>query len=121
MSSFLLNKVSKKYQINNNEYFYALKNISFSLPSSGFISIVGKSGCGKSTLLNILGGLDEASEGEIRYENNDIKKFKHKRMNKFHNEDIGILFQHYHLLEDETSLYNVMLPNLIRGDKVNKA
>ncbi len=121
MSSFLLNKVSKKYQINNNEYFYALKNISFSLPSSGFISIVGKSGCGKSTLLNILGGLDEASEGEIRYENNDIKKFKHKRMDKFHNEDIGILFQHYHLLEDETSLYNVMLPNLIRGDKVNKA
>lgn len=121
MSSYLLNKVSKKYQINNNEYFYALKNITFSLPTSGFISIVGKSGCGKSTLLNILGGLDEISEGEIRYENNDIKKFSLKKMDKFHNEDIGILFQHYHLLEDETALYNIMLPNLIRGDKENKA
>ena len=105
-----LSKVSKAYLINKNEKKYVLKDITLSFPETGLISILGKSGCGKSTLLNLIGGLDKSSEGTIYYKGDNIAKYKNKQQVTFRKSEISYIFQHYHLLENQTALYNIMLP-----------
>jgi len=88
-----------------------LKDVSLTLPDNGLIVILGKSGCGKSTLLNLIGGIDTPSKGCIKYRHYGkvISKSKIKQ------NQISFIFQHYHLLENETLFYNVILPGLIQG------
>ena len=116
-----LNKVSKAYLINKNEKKYVLKDISLSFPETGLISILGKSGCGKSTLLNLIGGLDKTSEGAVYYKGDNIAKYKEKQLVAFRKSEISYIFQHYHLLESQTALYNIMLPCLLNGDSFKTA
>ena len=116
-----LNKVSKTYLINKNEKKYVLKNITLSFPENGLISILGKSGCGKSTLLNLIGGLDKTSEGIIYYKGDNIAKYRSKQQVIFRKSEISYIFQHYHLLENQTALYNIMLPCLLNGDSFKSA
>ena len=111
-----LNRASKAYLINKNEKKYVLKDISLSFPETGLISILGKSGCGKSTLLNLIGGLDKTSEGAVYYKGDNIAKYKEKQLVAFRKSEISYIFQHYHLLESQTALYNIMLPCLLNGD-----
>ena len=111
-----LNRVSKAYLINKNEKKYVLKDISLSFSETGLISILGKSGCGKSTLLNLIGGLDKTSEGAVYYKGDNIAKYKEKQLVAFRKSEISYIFQHYHLLESQTALYNIMLPCLLNGD-----
>ena len=121
MSLIELRNISRYYKIGKELKKYALKAISLSFPSKGLISILGKSGCGKSTLLNLIGGIDKASEGTIYFDNEDISKFKEKDLVIFRSQMVSYIFQHYHLLEDQTALYNVMLPALINGDDYKTA
>ena len=116
-----LNKVSKTYLINKNEKKYVLKNITLSFPENGLISILGKSGCGKSTLLNLIGGLDKTSEGIVYYKGDNIAKYRSKQQVIFRKSEISYIFQHYHLLENQTALYNIMLPCLLNGDSFKSA
>ena len=115
MGLFELNNVSRFYQIDKNKKKYVLKDISLSLPHSGIVTILGKSGSGKSTLLNMIGKIDNPSEGVIFFNDEIIANFKEKRLVTFRSEEISFIFQHYHLLEKQTALYNVMLPALISG------
>ena len=94
---------------------YVLKKFSYVFPSHGLVGIIGPSGCGKSTLLNLLSLLDKPDEGFITFMGSDINKWKDNRKLKYRSEDIGIIFQHYNLLENETAQYNVCLPLLING------
>ena len=121
MSLIELNNVSRFYKIGKNERKYVLKDINLSFPSSGLISILGKSGCGKSTLLNIIGKIDNPSEGKVYFDEQDISKFKERKMTAFRNKEISYIFQHYHLLESQSAIYNVMLPALISGDSYKEA
>ncbi len=116
-----LSKVSKAYFINKNEKKYVLKDITLSFPETGLISILGKSGCGKSTLLNLIGGLDKSSEGTVYYKGDNIAKYKNKQQVTFRKSEISYIFQHYHLLENQTALYNIMLPCLLNGDSFKVA
>ena len=116
-----LSKVSKAYLINKGEKKYVLKDITLSFPETGLISILGKSGCGKSTLLNLIGGLDKASEGTVYYKGDNIAKYKNKQQVTFRKSEISYIFQHYHLLENQTALYNIMLPCLLNGDSYKTA
>ena len=116
-----LSKVSKAYLINKNEKKYVLKDITLSFPETGLISILGKSGCGKSTLLNLIGGLDKSSEGTVYYKGDNIAKYKNKQQVTFRKSEISYIFQHYHLLENQTALYNIMLPCLLNGDSFKVA
>lgn len=120
MKTLFLRNISKKYSINKSSDFYALKNINLSFPNAGLHAIVGKSGSGKSTLLNLIGELDEPSSGNIYLEKKQYSK-KRKDRDKFFKNDVGIVFQQYHLLEDRTVLYNVCLPLLIKGYSKNEA
>lgn len=116
-----LSKVSKAYLINKNEKKYVLKDITLSFPETGLISVLGKSGCGKSTLLNLIGGLDKSSEGTVYYKGDNIAKYKNKQQVNFRKSEISYIFQHYHLLENQTALYNIMLPCLLNGDSFKTA
>ena len=115
MSLIELNNVSRSYTI-GKEQKYVLKGVSLSFPKRGLISILGKSGSGKSTLLNLIGGIDKPSEGTVYFDNRNIAKFKEKQMVAFRSQMVTYIFQHYHLLESQTAIYNVMLPALINGD-----
>lgn len=68
------------------------------LPNNGLVFVIGKSGSGKSTLLNLLGGLDNITNGSIIFDGNDITKFNERDLSNYRNNHIGFIFQDYHLL-----------------------
>lgn len=114
MSIFHLKNVSKRFKTHSGD-FYALKNISLSLPTSGFVSIVGKSGSGKSTFLNLLLGIEKPSSGEILFNNKKIHNMRDNAFSKYHTNDVSIVFQHYNVFLDLTVKDNIALPLLIKG------
>ena len=116
MAFFKLLNISKKYQNQT-----VLDDISFSLPRNGLIVIKGKSGCGKSTLLNIIFGIVKPDKGKILINNKNITKLKDKDFSSFHTNVISFIYQHYNLIENLSALENVMIPLLIKGEKINKA
>ena len=120
MSLFELNKVSRYYTVDKKKK-YVLKDITISLPNHGLVTILGKSGSGKSTLLNLLGLIDTPSEGRIYFNNEDINKYKEGKVSLYHRNIVSFIFQHYHLLDKQTALYNVMLPALIGGTSYQTA
>ena len=121
MALIELNKVSKCYKINKTENKYVLKDITLSFPETGLVSILGKSGSGKSTLLNLIGKLDDPSNGVVYFNGDNIAKYKEKKLTLFRKNIVSYIFQHYHLLENQTALYNVMLPCLLKGDSFSSA
>ena len=121
MSLIELTEVSRFYKVGKNEKKYVLRHISLSFPSQGLVCILGKSGSGKSTLLNLIGKIDKPSKGKIFFDGENIAKFKEKRMITFRSQIVSYIFQHYHLLENQTAIYNVMLPALISGDGYKEA
>lgn len=121
MELIKLVNVSKRYMTSNNRSFLALRNINLSLPSSGFISILGKSGCGKSTLLNIIGLLDDVSSGQYYFNARDVSKLSNLEKEEYLNKKIGIVFQHYQLIEDKDVMFNITLPMLISGARESEA
>ena len=120
MSLFELNKVGRYYLV-DKKHKYVLKDVTISLPNHGLVTILGKSGSGKSTLLNLLGLIDTPSEGKIYFNNENINKYKEKKISLYHSKAVSFIFQHYHLLDKQTALYNVMLPALIGGKSYQTA
>ena len=121
MNLIKLVNVSKRYELGNGRSFIALKNINLTLPSAGFISILGKSGCGKSTLLNIIGMMDEVSSGQYYFNSREVGKLSRLEKEDYRATKIGTIFQHYYLIEDQNVLFNVALPMLINGHKLKEA
>src|SRR5690554_579010 len=72
------------------------------------LAILGKSGSGKSTFLSLLGGLDKPDSGSIKVNGVDIVPMKESRLAKYRAENIGIVFQQFHLMKTFTALENVM-------------
>jgi lipoprotein-releasing system ATP-binding protein len=89
-----------------------LKEVSFSVFTSEFVSIIGKSGCGKSTLLYILSTMDTDFEGDVLIDGISMCKRKEAELAKVRNEKIGFVFQFHYLLNEFTVIRNVMLPGL---------
>ena len=116
MSLIELQDVGRFYNIGKEQKKYVLKGITMCLPNRGLICILGKSGSGKSTLLNLIGAIDKPSEGKVYFNNEDISKYREKKLTVFRSQVVSYIFQHYHLLENQTALYNVMLPALMSGE-----
>lgn len=110
-----INSLCKRYKQSEEQEKVVLDNVSLMLPSSGLVAVVGKSGSGKSTLLNMISLLDKPSSGALYFNNENVSLWNQKRISEYRNKDIGIVFQHYQLLENETALYNITLPALIGG------
>ena len=94
-----------------------LKNLSFNINSSEKVAILGSSGSGKSTLLHIIAGLDSPSEGKVLFNNLDMGSLSDNKMATLRNQHIGFVYQSHHLLNDFSSIENVMMPLTVRrGD-----
>lgn len=92
-----------------------LNDITLTIHSGELIALLGSSGAGKSTLLHILGTLDNPSEGQLLYHNEDIAHWSEAQKAHFRNERLGFVFQFHHLLEEFSALENVAIPALIKG------
>lgn len=88
----------------------AVNDLSFSVESGQFASVIGRSGSGKSTLLSLLGALDKPTDGSIVVDDQDITKLHDRALIKYRRDTIGFIFQGYNLVPNLTAIENVMLP-----------
>ena len=88
----------------------ALKGINLSVEKGEFLSIMGPSGSGKTTLMNIIGCLDSPTNGSYYLNNKSVSKLDDDELAKIRNEEIGFVFQSFHLLARNSAFDNVMLP-----------
>ncbi len=95
----------------------AVRGVNLDIKKGEFISIMGASGSGKSTMMNILGCLDQLTEGKYILDNEDISKVKGNNLSKLRNKKIGFVFQSFNLLPKLTTLQNVELPMIYAGVK----
>ncbi|HNW45545.1 MAG TPA: ABC transporter ATP-binding protein [Elusimicrobiales bacterium] len=93
----------------------ALRGISFDIKPGEFVAVTGPSGCGKSTLLNILGLLDEPTGGRYALNGRDIFSLSDLERSDTRRDEIGFVFQSFHLLNRLSSLGNVCLPMMYAG------
>ena len=112
MQKIIVKDVSKVYGENSNKVI-ANDAISFDINEGEFVVILGPSGAGKSTLLNIMGGMDNASEGSINVFGKEIVGLSEDELTKYRREDIGFVFQFYNLIPNLTILENVELAEQI--------
>ncbi|PFA63195.1 lipoprotein-releasing system ATP-binding protein LolD [Bacillus sp. AFS015802] len=101
--------VSKVYKGEGVET-HALLRVSLEFQKGEFVSVVGSSGSGKSTLLSVIGTLDQPTDGNISFGSRDVTEFNQKQMADFRFENIGFIFQQFHLIPTMTALENVMAP-----------
>ena len=119
-----LKGVGKTYRTDKIETV-ALNDIDLSISEGEMVSIMGPSGCGKSTLLNMIGLLDEPTEGELTIDGLQINGQGEKRHAELRNATIGFVFQSFHLIPDLSVVDNVEIPLLYRkmssGERREKA
>jgi putative ABC transport system ATP-binding protein len=108
-----LEGVEKIYRTDRIETV-ALNSINLSVKAGEFISIMGPSGSGKSTLLNVIGLLDVPSGGKVSVNGKPVTSYSDKHLARVRNEEIGFVFQVFHLINDLSVVDNVEIPLLYR-------
>jgi len=106
-----------KWVKSGGKRIFLLNDLSLTINEGEFISIMGPSGSGKSTLLNVIAMLDEFNEGEYFFEDEAIHDLKSKKRSEIFNQNIGFIFQAYHLLDDLTVYENIETPLLYKKIK----
>jgi ABC-type lipoprotein export system ATPase subunit len=96
---------------------FLLNDLNLNVEKGEFLSIMGPSGSGKSTLLNVIAMLDDFDEGEYHFEGEAIHNLKSKKRTEIFNQNIGFIFQAYHLLDDLTVYENIETPLLYKKVK----
>lgn len=106
MSYLKLSDVSKQYKTGDVEV-NALKDVSFELNDGEFVVVLGSSGAGKTTLLNLLGGMDNATTGEIILDGKNVTALNKRGLCEYRRSDVGFVFQFYNLMPNLTARENV--------------
>ena len=114
-----IKNLCKTYATKTGQKVHALKNVSFDLPETGMVVILGKSGCGKSTLLNILGGLDRFDSGDVECFGRSLKGLSRKELEDYRNSCVGFVFQEYNLIPELDVFDNIALPLQLQGQTDN--
>ena len=104
----------KLYRV-GDEVVRALDGVDFDIYEGEFCAIVGTSGSGKSTLLNMLAGLEKPTKGEILITGQHIEKMNEEQLVKFRRENVGFIFQSFHLMGTMNAQENVALPLSFQG------
>jgi len=90
----------------------ALNNVNFEVKEGEFVSIMGPSGCGKSTLLNLIGMLDNPSDGQYYFLDQEVSRFSERQRANLRKHNIGFVFQSFNLIDELTVYENIELPLL---------
>ena len=112
------NNVSLNYG-SKNDVVEVLKRINFSVNSEEIISIIGPSGSGKTSIIMLASGLETATEGSIKINNEEIVGLKEDRLSEVRRKNIGIVFQSFYLIPNLTAIENVLL-SLEANQKYNQ-
>ena len=116
MEILRVENLSKVYGKGKNKVV-AVDDVNFSVEKGEFVAIVGRSGGGKSTLLHLIGGVDEASNGNIFIDNTNLSKDK---MAVFRRRNIGIIYQFYNLIPILSVKENITLPLLLDNKTIDE-
>lgn len=114
MSLIKVSNIKKTYKIGDIE-IKALLDLSLTIETGEFISIMGQSGSGKSTLMNILGCLDKPTEGKYFIDGIDITLLNRDKLSSIRNQKIGFVFQGFNLISRTSAIENVELPLIYKG------
>ena len=109
-----LKGITKDYAV-GDETVHALKGIDLEFRKSEFVAVLGHSGCGKTTLLNIIGGLDQYTDGDLIINGRSTKEYTDRDWDTYRNHSIGFVFQSYNLIPHQTVLANVELALTLSG------
>lgn len=96
---------------------FLLRDINLHIAAGEFVSVMGPSGSGKSTLLNIIGMLDEFNEGEYTFLDQPVQTLKEKKRSELYKQNVGFVFQAYHLIDELTVYENIETPLLYKNYK----
>lgn len=102
-----------KAYIMGREPLHVLRGASITVSRGEFVAITGSSGSGKSTLLHLLGALDVPDRGSVQFQGQDLFASSKQSRRRYRNEEVGFVFQFYHLLPECNILENVMLPRMV--------
>ncbi|TRX57589.1 ABC transporter ATP-binding protein [Fulvivirga sp. M361] len=106
-----------KYVDSRFQRTFILKGIDLEVKQGEFVTVMGPSGAGKSTIMNIIGMLDEPSQGEYFFFDEPVHKMKERQKSEMHKHHIGFIFQAYHLIDELTVYENIETPLLYKGVK----
>jgi len=109
-----LQHIAKSYEVGGQPIF-ALRDTSETIQSGEYVAIVGPSGSGKSTVLNIIGCLLRPSEGAYLFNGEDVSQLDDQFLSHIRQQQIGFIFQSFHLVPRLTALGNVALPMVFAG------
>ncbi|MFB6108898.1 MAG: ABC transporter ATP-binding protein [Haloplanus sp.] len=115
MTLLELRDVVKRYDT-GGEVVEALKGVDFETDAGEFVAIMGPSGSGKSTMLNVMGLLDEPTEGTVRLDDRDVTDLTDREQTTERKRSIGFVFQNFYLIPTLSALENVELPTLFGRD-----
>jgi len=113
--SMIKTKNLKKIYMTEEVETTALNRVDFEVNEGEFVSIMGPSGCGKSTLLNILGMLDNPTDGEYYFLDEEVSRYSERQRANLRKSNIGFVFQSFNLIDELTVFENVELPLLYLG------
>jgi putative ABC transport system ATP-binding protein len=111
-----IQNLKKNYQ-QGEKQLEILKGLELQVQEGESVAILGRSGSGKSTLLSLLAGLDKPTQGSIHYQGKAIETMSEADLTKWRSENMGIIFQQYHLMSTLNAFDNVALPLQIQKKK----
>ena len=115
MNKITCTNIAKTFVVEGNN-IKVLENIDLTIEKGDLVAISGQSGAGKSTLLQIIASLDEASSGNILYDEKPIEGHTNFALSNIRLNNFGFVYQFHHLLEDLTVLENIMIPLQLAGN-----
>lgn len=109
MDCMKMTGVSKAYQ-NGSEKLYALRDVNLVIEEGTFTAVMGRSGSGKTTLLNMMGALDQPTQGQVLFLGKDLGAMQERELAALRRREIGFVFQKYQLLEEYDLWDNICVP-----------